>query len=210
MPGSWSRQSGLPRPFCPPTAKPGVADAAAPGRTPKPTGELRKLARLTFSVGSPAIRLGPGRPRSHRRRCGSAARAGTALFPEGRGRQLSLDMTERRFNEAEIAAIFERAAVAQQTRQHQLPSLEGMTLTELQEIGREVGISSELVAQAAKAIELGGRPTSRRFLGLPVGVGRTVDLDRTLSDDEWERFVVDLRETFDARGTVRREGSLRQ
>ncbi|HEY8176651.1 MAG TPA: hypothetical protein VIF32_13210 [Gemmatimonadaceae bacterium] len=119
-------------------------------------------------------------------------------------------MTERRFNEAEVAAIFERAAEAQQTGQRQLPSGEGMTLSELQEIGREVGIAPELVAQAAKAIQLGGQPTSRHFLGLPIGVGRTIDLDRKLSDEEWERFVVDLRETFDARGTLRHEGSFRQ
>jgi hypothetical protein len=119
-------------------------------------------------------------------------------------------MTERQFNEAEVAAIFERAAEAQQMRQRQLPLGEGMTLRELQEIGREVGIAPELLVEAAKAIELGGRPTSRQFLDLPVGVGRTIELDRKLSDAEWDRFVVDLRETFDARGTLKHEGSLRQ
>jgi hypothetical protein len=119
-------------------------------------------------------------------------------------------MSERRFNEAEVAAIFERAAEAQQVRQQQLPSSEGMTLIDLQDIGREVGISTDELAKAAKAIELSGRPTSRSFLGLPVGVGLTIDLARTLSDEEWERLVVDLRETFDARGTLKSEGSLRQ
>lgn len=118
-------------------------------------------------------------------------------------------MTERRFNEAEVAAIFERATEAQ-TGQRQLPSGEGMTLAELQEIGREVGISPEMVAHAAHALERGGRPTSRKFLGLTIGVGRTVELDRRLSEDEWERLVVDLRETFDARGVLRHDGSLRQ
>jgi hypothetical protein len=119
-------------------------------------------------------------------------------------------MTERRFNEAEVAAIFERATEAQQTSQRQLRSGDGMTLSELQEIGREVGISPELVAQAAKAMDRAGRPTERRFLGLPIGVGRTIELDRRLSDEEWERFVVDLRETFDARGAQKQEGSFRQ
>ena len=121
-------------------------------------------------------------------------------------------MSERRYNEEEVAAIFERAAEAQaqQTSPNQLRSGAGMTLTDLQEIGREVGISREQLAEAAKAIELGGRQTSREFLGLPVGVGLTLDLGRKLSDDEWERFVADLRETFDARGTLRSEGSLRQ
>jgi hypothetical protein len=119
-------------------------------------------------------------------------------------------MSERRFNEAEVAAIFERATEAQQTSQRQLPTGEGMTLAELQDIGREVGISPELVARAVKTIEQGGQPTSRSFLGFTIGVGRTVDLDRRLTEDEWERLVVDLRETFDARGTIRHEGSLRQ
>ena len=69
-------------------------------------------------------------------------------------------MSERRYNEAEVAAIFERAAEAQQASPQQLPSAEGMTLTDLQEIGREVGFSSEQLARAAKAIELQGWPTS--------------------------------------------------
>jgi hypothetical protein len=119
-------------------------------------------------------------------------------------------MTERRFDEAEVAEIFRRATEAQQSGQRQLPSGEGMTLAELQHIGREVGISPELISRAATAIERVGRPTSRTFLGLPVGVGRTIDLDRRLTDEEWERFVVDLRETFDARGVQKQEGSFRQ
>lgn len=119
-------------------------------------------------------------------------------------------MTERRFNEDEVAAIFERATEAQQTGQRQLSVGDGMTLSELQAIGREIGVAPELVAQAAKAIERGGQPTSRHLLGLTVGVGRTIDLDRALTDEEWERIVVDLRETFDARGHLKREGSLRQ
>jgi hypothetical protein len=119
-------------------------------------------------------------------------------------------MTERRFDEAEVAAIFEKAAEAQHTRQRQLPSGEGMTLAELQQIGREIGIDPQLVTQAARSLEAAGRPTSRRLLGLPIGVGRTIDLGRKLSDAEWEQLVVDLRETFDARGSIRQEGSFRQ
>lgn len=119
-------------------------------------------------------------------------------------------MTDRRFSEDEVAAIFAQATEAQQTGQRQLPSGEGMTLAELQDIGREVGIAPDLVAQAAKSIDQLGRPTSRKFLGLPIGVARTIDLDRRLSDTEWEQLVVDLRETFDARGAVKQEGSFRQ
>lgn len=119
-------------------------------------------------------------------------------------------MSDRRYSEAEVAEIFRQAAEAQQTARRQLPSGEGMTLTDLQEIGREVGIPPELVSQAAQGLDRAGAPARRRFLGLPLGVGRTVELGRRLTDDEWDQLVVDLRETFHARGKVRQDGSLRQ
>lgn len=135
---------------------------------------------------------------------------GRRFAPRDGSSDLVAVMTERRYSEEEVAAIFERAAEAQQTARRQLPQGEGMMLAELQEIGREVGIPPELVAQAARSMDQGGLAASRRFLGLQIGVGRTVDLDRRISEKEWERLVVDLRETFDARGTVRNDGSFRQ
>lgn len=119
-------------------------------------------------------------------------------------------MSDRRFNEEEVATIFQLATEAQQSPQPRLPSGEGLTLAELQEIGRQVGIPPELVIQAAASLGQVGVSTSRRLLGLPIGVGRTIELERKLSEEEWERLVVDLRETFDARGRVRREGSFRE
>ena len=119
-------------------------------------------------------------------------------------------MTERRYTEDEVATIFARAAEAQQAVRRQLPAGEGLTLEDLRAIGRDVGIPAELVDHAARSVDLQGSEATRRFLGLPIGVSRTVELGRRLTDDEWERLVVDLRETFDARGRVAAEGSLRQ
>lgn len=119
-------------------------------------------------------------------------------------------MTERRFNDAEVAAIFKEAAEAQHTSQRQLPSGEGMTVAELRAIAGEAGISPELVEQAAKRLDIIETPASRTYLGLPISVARTVELDRKLSEEEWDRLVVDLRETFEARGKLRSEGTLRQ
>lgn len=119
-------------------------------------------------------------------------------------------MAERRYSEEEVAAIFERATEAQQAVRRQLLPGTGMTLADLRAIGHEVGIPSELVDQAARSLEQQGRDATRSFLGLPVGVGRTVELGRKLTDEEWDRLVVDLRETFDARGSIRTDGSLRQ
>jgi hypothetical protein len=119
-------------------------------------------------------------------------------------------MTDRRFNEEEVAAIFQQATEAQQTTQRSLPSSEGLTLAEIQEIGRQVGVAPELVARAAASLAQTGTTSTRKLLGLTIGVGQTVQLERKLSADEWDRLVVDLRETFDRTGTVRQDGSLRQ
>lgn len=120
-------------------------------------------------------------------------------------------MAERRYSEDEVSAIFERATEAQQAVRRQLPAGEGMTLADLRAIGHEVGIPAELVDQAALSMDQRGRDdATRTMLGLPVGVGRTVELGRKLTDEEWERLVVDLRETFEARGTLRADGSLKQ
>ena len=119
-------------------------------------------------------------------------------------------MTERRYDESEVAAIFERASEAQSRGIAPSTAREGMTLADLQSIGREVGLSPDAIALAAQRLEHGGSRVSRRILGLPLGVEHTVPLGRRLTDEEWEHLVVALRETFDARGQVSAEGSLRQ
>jgi hypothetical protein len=119
-------------------------------------------------------------------------------------------MNERRYTEEEVAAIFERASEVSQAGPRQTSLAEGMTLAELQDIGREVGIPAESIALAAQTLGQSGQAASRTFMGLPLGVARTVYLGRRLSDAEWERLVVDLRDTFNARGIVKTQGSLRQ
>ena len=117
---------------------------------------------------------------------------------------------DRRYSDEEAAAIFLKAAEGPQTPPLQAPRDDGMTLAELQEIGREAGIPPEAVAQAAQSMDLRGRAVSRTVLGLPIGAERTIALDRRITDEEWDHLVVELRETFNARGTVRSSGSLRE
>ena len=94
-------------------------------------------------------------------------------------------MSDRRFNEEEVAAIFQHATEAQQSPQRQLPSGDGLTLAEIQEIGRQIGLAPELVIQAAAAYGQVGRAITRSLLGLPIGVGRMIEFDRRLSDSCW-------------------------
>lgn len=119
-------------------------------------------------------------------------------------------MAERRYNDEEIAAIFRAATEGTGTTRKSLVRDEGLTLAELQAIGRDVGVSPAEVAGAAAALDVQRRATQRTMLGVPIGVSRTVELNRRLTDAEWERLVVQLRETFNARGVVGSHGSLRQ
>ena len=48
-------------------------------------------------------------------------------------------MPERRYNDEEVAAIFERASEEEQAATQLVRSSEGLTLADLQEIGREAG-----------------------------------------------------------------------
>lgn len=119
-------------------------------------------------------------------------------------------MSERRYTDDEAASIFERAAEAEAGRAGHAPRPDGRSLAELQAIGAEAGIPAELVARAARSLDLADGVTARSFLGFPLAVGQTVELDRRLTDTEWERLVGDLRMTFGARGRVRSDGAFRQ
>ncbi len=119
--------------------------------------------------------------------------------------------SERRNTEDEVGKILDRATEADSERAGAGGST-GLTLRELHEIGKEVGIPEEVITQAATSLD---RPEpkpagTQTFLGQTIGVGRTVDLPRLLTDQEWNRLVIDLRETFDAKGRIRDDDPLRQ
>jgi hypothetical protein len=122
-------------------------------------------------------------------------------------------MAERRYDEDEVRRIFDDAArVGVPEGGTELSPAEGFTLAELQQIGAEAGLDPDGIAAAARA--LGSRSSesvaTRRVAGLPIGVSRTVDLPAGFTESDWNRLVVDLRETFDARGRIRVEGAFRE
>lgn len=116
-------------------------------------------------------------------------------------------MPDRRFSDDDARRILSLAAEAEATAPVELP----WTLGELQRIGAEAGLSPAAIATAAIAIERAeAAAPERRVLGLPVAVGQTVPLARPMSDDEWERLVGRLRDTFSSEGRVRVTGSRRE
>jgi hypothetical protein len=119
-------------------------------------------------------------------------------------------MTERRYTEEEVADILDRATRQRKGGVRRSGTPDGLTLDELREIGGEVGIPPALIEEAAREIDLQGRSNTRRWAGFPLGVGHSVQLGRRITEEEWERLVVDLRQTFDARGKLRVEGGFRE
>jgi len=116
---------------------------------------------------------------------------------------------ERRYQEDEVAEIFEAASAPALSRGDAAPT-QGLTLAELQAIGREVGIDPERIAQAAASLQR-SRPTipPRTDLGLPVTAAHIVGIPRPLTDLEWLLVVGDLRETFGAWGMESSQGETR-
>lgn len=118
---------------------------------------------------------------------------------------------ERRYQEREIRAIFKRAASQEDLGSPGPSTGHALTLAELQEIGQGVGLAPSRIADAAAALEARREVLPRRkLLGMPVSVGRIVELQRAPTDREWELLVADCRHTFGARGKVTSYGSLRE
>lgn len=118
--------------------------------------------------------------------------------------------TERRYGEEEIAEIFEAAATPHGPQRHTPATADGLTLAQLQAIGSEVGVPPDRIAAAASSLDLRrGVHPRRTHLGMPISVGRTVELARAPTDREWDLLVGELRKTFSAQGRDGSSGNLR-
>lgn len=107
---------------------------------------------------------------------------------------------ERRYTDEEVEEIF-RSAASDSVERRGVAAREGLTLTDLQEIGREAGIAPEQVALAAARIDRSPATVPRRtVLGMPLAVGHTAELPRAPTDREWGILVAGFQETFAAHG----------
>ena len=118
---------------------------------------------------------------------------------------------ERRFQDHEVRQILDLAIGQEESAAVPLPAGDGLTIRDLQEVGREVGLPPIRITQAVAAFEARGEALARTTaLGLPTSVGSVVTLPRSPSDREWERLIAELRTTFGTKGEVASHGSLRE
>lgn len=114
---------------------------------------------------------------------------------------------ERRYDEREIGEILDRATTVNDARRGSSDHAD-LTLGQLEEIGREVGIDPGRIADAARVLE--GKPgVGGRYLGAARTVSRVVPLDRAPSEQEWSRMVTRLREVFSVAGRLEGTGAVR-
>jgi hypothetical protein len=118
---------------------------------------------------------------------------------------------ERRYQDHDVRQMLDLAIGQEDGPAHALPAVHGLTLPELQDIGREVGLPPDRITQAVAAFEGRGEFVPRgTALGLPTSVGTIVPLPRSPSDREWERLIGELRTTFGGKGEVAAHGGLRE
>lgn len=118
---------------------------------------------------------------------------------------------KRRYGDEEVKEIFDLAAARDDADRPTVPDEHGLTLAELQEVGLEVGMDPDRVAEATLVLDSRRDVRSRRTsLGLPVSVGRVIELPRAVTDHEWDILVSVFRESFGARGNVRLHGGIRE
>ncbi|HEX6065274.1 MAG TPA: hypothetical protein VFZ04_13680, partial [Longimicrobiales bacterium] len=103
-------------------------------------------------------------------------------------------MNDRKYREDEVRKIF-KLATTERVANGPAPTSEGLTLAEIQSIGREVGVDSDVIARAAASLDATALEHKRTAFGAPVEVGRIVPLARAMTDHEWEQTVALLRST---------------
>lgn len=119
--------------------------------------------------------------------------------------------TQRRFSEEEVGKIFEHATRVQNEASDKGHSKDGLTLEDLQQIGKSTGIDPAYIAQAVVALGKDSQNARvKKHLGIPFEVSREIELPATFSEKDWESLVVHLREIFKGRGEIKQNGSFRE
>lgn len=123
--------------------------------------------------------------------------------------------TGKRYTDNEVHAIFERAAARQdEAERAEDASRAGLSLTELQQIGSEAGIDPAHVALAASELADLGAPLDSRqqesLFGIPTRLGASRVIQGRVSDEGWERMVLELRDIFGRDGIAGELGKVRE
>ena len=110
-------------------------------------------------------------------------------------------MSQRRFNDQEVAKILEGALSENVDRALPTRTTEGMTLTELKDIAREVGIDPVGVERAAHALT---EPVARRspVLGAPTTIQHERTVEGEATREHMQELLTTIRRVMARQGVV--------
>ena len=104
-------------------------------------------------------------------------------------------MSERTYSERDVADLIARAVERQQEARRRTPEV-GLTLDEVERIGRETGIDPAHLRAAAAEMDAAGRTLTRQTTTSDKHVGVERWIDAPLSPEGWEDAVAHLRDHF--------------
>lgn len=108
---------------------------------------------------------------------------------------------ERRFTDKEVAVVLKRAAELEEKRQADLPG-KGLTLSQLHDIAREVGLSPDMVNSAIADMRRNTRVDVRSLLGAAPMNKVVRAVPAALDRDGMQRLVHLIEDRLSATGTV--------
>lgn len=107
--------------------------------------------------------------------------------------------SDRRYTDQEVALVLSRATELEERKALVPAGSRGLTLRELQEIAKEVGLSPEVVAEAARGIQT--RPP-QSVLGEPLSHRVVRAVPRRLGEAEMQRLMGLVEDQVEQTGTV--------
>ncbi len=108
---------------------------------------------------------------------------------------------ERRYTEQEVGLVLQRAAEIEE-RGSEAVAPHGVTLRELREIAREVGIRPEVIDEAVALVQAGAGPRGRSLLGAPLSSKSVRGVPGRLGQEAMQRLVRVIEDHVEATGTV--------
>lgn len=100
--------------------------------------------------------------------------------------------TEYRFNRDEISKILKRAAELEHQNKDGDEG-EGLTLEELQQVSKDVGINPKFINQALVELQSVDERGASNLLGGPFTYQTQTMADRPINDEDWEDIVTQIR-----------------
>lgn len=111
-------------------------------------------------------------------------------------------LDERRFSDREVREILEKAVKRTPADSRALTTGEGLSLTDLKAIGKEVGISPNRLEEAARSVSEVGANPSNKMLGGPTVVRFGRKIDSEFDPEETPELLSLIRRSMGNKGEV--------